>query len=178
MREVAAFLLDYDQFAHVPNTVFGMFCRNSLVIAILPLSKTFQAVKSKMTARLPYRERLCDDCFTAEGCSKELAYFDSYIAKQQALKRSVSKADYEFVRAVRVTHNIFHITRPQPVSREGRTSFDSNLASSQGSATSYISNAMASTIKPQFSGSPPSKLASLQEFVQHQWDASEMGCSR
>lgn len=80
--------------------------------------------------------------------------------------------------AVRVTHNIFHITRPQLVPREGRTSFDSNLASSQGSATSYISNVMASTIKPQFSGSPPSKLASLQEFVQHQWDASEMGCSR
>ena len=26
MREVAAFLLDYDQFAHVPNTVFGMLC--------------------------------------------------------------------------------------------------------------------------------------------------------
>ena len=26
MREVAAFLLDYDQFAHVPNTVFGVLC--------------------------------------------------------------------------------------------------------------------------------------------------------
>lgn len=27
MREVAAFLLDYDQFAHVPNTVFGRLQR-------------------------------------------------------------------------------------------------------------------------------------------------------
>ena len=54
------------------------------------------------------------------------------------------------------------------------------MSCSQGSEASSFSNQMASTIHPHsVSGpSPPSKLASLQEFIQHNSDASEMGCSR
>jgi len=76
--------------------------------------------------------------------------------------------------AVRVTHNAFHVApdpTPPPL-------VDGMLSSSQGSNSSFISNVMASTIRPQAPSAPPSKLASLQEFVEHYRDASEMGFSR
>ena len=54
------------------------------------------------------------------------------------------------------------------------------MSCSQGSEASSFSNQMASTVHPHSvtGPSPPSKLASLQEFIQHNSDASEMGCSR
>lgn len=85
-------------------------------------------------------------------------------------------AERPYTCAVRVTHNAFHVA-PEPATTV-LAAGDSMLSGSQGSSSSFVSNMMASTIRPQTPTTPPSKLASLQEFVDHHRDASEMGFSR